>query len=167
MLLRELRQMSKQCTKCNETKALDAFYMKAGKPRAACKDCHNASQKKPSKEQRKAWAEGRTERDPDYNLKKHVKYAYGLSWDEYRALMANGCEVCGSYDRLCVDHNHECCPGSKTCGKCIRGALCHKCNRTEGLFTADELIALAAYMIKTQEAIQIQPKETAPAEPAA
>jgi Recombination endonuclease VII len=30
--------------------------------------------------------------------------------------------------RLSVDHDHNCCPGDKSCGKCIRGLLCRACN---------------------------------------
>jgi hypothetical protein len=29
-----------------------------------------------------------------------------------------------------IDHDHDCCPGSYTCGKCVRGVLCAPCNRT-------------------------------------
>ena len=33
----------KRCSKCGETKALDAFYLRSGKPIAACKDCTRAA----------------------------------------------------------------------------------------------------------------------------
>lgn len=29
-----------------------------------------------------------------------------------------------------IDHDHACCPTTLTCGKCIRGLLCHACNTT-------------------------------------
>jgi hypothetical protein len=54
-----------------------------------------------------------------------------------RLLDAPGCEVCGrdivskardSEGRfrslLTVDHDHQCCPGARSCGLCVRGFLC-------------------------------------------
>jgi hypothetical protein len=39
--------------------------------------------------------------------------------------------------RLVVDHDHACCPGGKSCGKCVRGLLCEWCNRILGLALDD------------------------------
>lgn len=36
--------------------------------------------------------------------------------------------------RLAVDHDHECCPGQHSCGKCVRGFLCDQCNTGVGMF---------------------------------
>lgn len=48
-----------------------------------------------------------------------------------------GCEICGSEDNLHVDHDHACCPGPMTCGKCFRGWLCSNCNTSLGLMKDD------------------------------
>lgn len=68
------------------------------------------------------------------NLKK-----YGLTRDDYVDLekSQNGvCKICGEPEkykrRLSVDHDHACCPGEGSCGKCIRGLLCSNCNRVLG-----------------------------------
>jgi hypothetical protein len=42
------------------------------------------------------------------------------------------CPIClKEFDRysLVVDHDHNCCDGDKSCGKCIRGLLCRVCNQ--------------------------------------
>ena len=60
---------------------------------------------------------------------------FGLSIDGYLDLekSQNGlCAICKNPEmnkkRLSVDHDHSCCDGSFSCGKCIRGLLCSNCN---------------------------------------
>lgn len=37
-----------------------------------------------------------------------------------------------------MDHNHECCRTSgRSCGECVRGALCRKCNMLLGMVKDD------------------------------
>ena len=55
-------------------------------------------------------------------------------------------------DTACWDHDHKCCSGVKTCGKCIRGLLCSHCNRALGLLKEDRyrIQGLVLYLDKHQ-----------------
>jgi hypothetical protein len=59
-----------------------------------------------------------------------------------------GCAVCGTttfYGRgWHIDHDHRCCPGKKSCGKCIRGILCQKCNAALGLVDDNSAVLIKA-----------------------
>ena len=86
------------------------------------------------------------------NLKK-----YGLTRDDYVDLekSQNGvCKICGEKElhkkRLSVDHDHSCCEGYGSCGKCIRGLLCSNCNRVLGQVNddIDILKAMIQYLQK-------------------
>jgi hypothetical protein len=66
---------------------------------------------------------------------RHVEKTYGISkelYDELYRLQGGKCYVCqistGKTKRLAVDHDHRCCPGPKSCGKCVRGLACGHCN---------------------------------------
>jgi hypothetical protein len=83
---------------------------------------------------------------------------YGLTTEKFNALLAsqgNACAICktteprGQYNAWHVDHNHACCPrrekGSvRSCGKCIRGLLCHACNTALGGFKDSPALLQAA-----------------------
>lgn len=51
------------------------------------------------------------------------------------------CYICGSImpGEMHIDHDHSCCPAKvgKTCGGCVRGVLCRKCNYGIGNFGDD------------------------------
>src|SRR6266496_914731 len=68
-----------------------------------------------------------------------------------RQLLANPyCDICDEelltptrkrmgrgHALLTIDHDHDCCPGSASCGKCIRGFLCGLCNSAIGMLNND------------------------------
>jgi hypothetical protein len=64
------------------------------------------------------------------------------------------CEICGddltrmlpdAKRRLrpvhAVDHDHECCPAGRSCGKCVRGVICRRCNIAIGYLRDDSEFA--------------------------
>lgn len=55
------------------------------------------------------------------------------------------CEVCGSTDNLCLDHDHSCHPRGQGCTECVRGILCRQCNFAEGQLLSDPNLALKLY----------------------
>lgn len=71
----------------------------------------------------------------EYNLHRH-----GLTSVVFKSMLEeqnNCCASCGIDDPgikgvWYVDHDHTCCPSSGSCGKCVRGLLCHNCNSMLG-----------------------------------
>ena len=79
-----------------------------------------------------------------------TKYKYGITDDGLDALRVqqnDRCAMCSNVfiDRrsIRVDHDHQCCQGIKSCGKCVRGLLCHKCNIQIAIFDNPELFKKA------------------------
>jgi hypothetical protein len=73
---------------------------------------------------------------------------YGLTVEEMNKLLAAGCYAPGckrggtGKNGLHIDHDHFCCPGKKSCGKCVRGALCSRHNIFLGYLEEDPLFAM-------------------------
>lgn len=73
--------------------------------------------------------------------KKHYTRAavFRLTCMQMDALSRVGiCSICERSDEFAnmhIDHDHACCPaGGKTCGRCVRGLICRRCNMGIGLF---------------------------------
>ena len=77
------------------------------------------------------------------------KRKYGIDEAAFNDLLTTQrgcCLICGvSLNspgiRRCVDHDHECCPGEMTCGRCVRGILCQNCNFAEGFIRSAAKLA--------------------------
>ena len=84
---------------------------------------------------------------------------YGLRPEAFTQLLADqggGCAICGiseleSPHALVVDHDHACCPGKRSCGRCVRGILCRACNVALGNFGDRAGVLLAAHAYLTTE----------------
>lgn len=82
--------------------------------------------------------------DQDRYLDYLYRSKFGISLAEYEAELeaqGGGCAICGGQNpngnRLAVDHDHECCSGKRSCGRCVRGLLCSNCNHGLGKFGDD------------------------------
>lgn len=165
------------CTACQQTKALTDFYLRQKDPplyKTKCKACYSVTQKTYAKTPngreaaKKAYARWRSEnlelarqisregnraareRDPrrfkSYELKAH----YGITLDEYDALLtAQGgvCAICGAAEPrgMGVFHVDHCHKSSK-----VRGLLCNECNMGLGKFKDSEQLLLAAAKYLTE-----------------
>jgi hypothetical protein len=98
------------------------------------------------KEQFAEYRRRHRERNPDRTLE-HRKARlsnYNITPGDYEVLLAKQggvCAICFQTNKgkqLAVDHDHACCSGEKSCGKCIRGLLCTRCNSVLG-FIEDSL----------------------------
>lgn len=131
-------QKTKRCSFCG-----DWFVTteKAKKKKPACESCmaERAEEKrKVSLERVKAlyW------KDPEIAKRKRLTRtlkSMGLSIEWYDA-QPKSCQICGTENPGIkgwqIDHDHRCCPyGIRAgCRNCVRGLLCHKCNRGLGSF---------------------------------
>lgn len=120
------------CAQCKGLIQIDGFYIiKGDRPASWCKQCHNRR----TIEQRRR----NPERARLISRYSHIKATYNLSREQYDELFLAQGESCAICDSTVssglgwhVDHDHSCCSGTKSCGKCVRGILCHHCNMVLG-----------------------------------
>lgn len=156
------------CSACGEKKELSEFYISAeGKKQDyRCKVCRRA-------ERNTRWATNhngcrdkqKTASNTDARRAvvraSHLRRQFNITIEQYEDMLEsqNGvCAICsqpetkrhptsGDTQRLAVDHDHTCCSGEKSCGKCVRGLLCARCNQTLGhLEKARLLDGILAYV---------------------
>lgn len=77
-----------------------------------------------------------------------IKEKYKLTRKQYEdmfSLQGSGCAICKSSvpgkRGWNVDHDHSCCSGPISCGKCVRGIVCYKCNTAMGM-VCDNILTL-------------------------
>lgn len=114
---------------------------------------HYATNREKDRAKNRAWFAA----NPEYPREYALKQKYGLTSEEYEEMLLaqdGVCAICHKYcltgRRLAVDHDRSCCPGKKSCGKCIRGLLCSNCNQGLGKFkdSRDLLLAVLTYLEK-------------------
>lgn len=149
------------CSRCKEEKPTEEFGRDARRKRgitSTCKSCTNrlsleniarckdrdlVDWSKRQKVYQKRHRDKAKKVDPAGTAKRNqtnqLKTKYGITAHERDVLLAEqdgrcaSCMVPITGDQACVDHDHSCCPTRMTCGQCIRGILCHQCNKGIGL----------------------------------
>jgi len=132
--------------------------------------------RKQSEEQKQMMRENVGEKSPGWrggkmtkNTRYHVLNRYGLTTEQYQDIFnkQNGvCAICKKPEivrkNLSIDHDHRCCSHHKSCGKCIRGLLCFRCNQALGLLNDDIFILESArlYLSKQRVVLNVNPRKT-------
>lgn len=140
------------CRKCGRDLPRDAFWndrtRKTGK-QANCRECkeaYTARIKLADPERIRNYKKKFNEANRARLNQEGFFYRYGITYEERDAMLSRQggvCLVCESSEGPWhVDHDHACCSDNKgrTCGKCIRGILCAKCNKALGLLKDDPRI---------------------------
>lgn len=139
----------KTCAHCGQQKPAQDYYRnsKDSEDRHSwCKACddernrrYRAEHAQELTQKQKARRDRQAAQDETYYVRHNLRCFYRLTLEEYeRKLVAQsgGCAVCGEPPgarRLAVDHDRRCCPGNRSCGRCVRGLLCLGCNNGTGL----------------------------------
>jgi hypothetical protein len=109
----------KPCKDCGSTTRKSTY------PGPRCYTCHHKKRKGTSDQRRLTY----------------VAKQYNLTPEQYEALRSQLrrndrgqyiCPLCDRNQARCVDHDHKCCPGKISCGKCVRGLICSPCNKFLG-----------------------------------
>ena len=75
-----------------------------------------------------------------------LRWLYGITPERFAEMLAEQegcCYLCGepldteTKRGVTVDHDHSCCRGQRSCGTCVRGLACGKCNAGIGHFGDD------------------------------
>jgi Recombination endonuclease VII len=116
-------------------------------------------------ERKKDWARRNVAHVAGYNRSRSV-VRHGLTAERYDKMLAdqNGlCAICKrsptvfGVKHLDIDHDHRCCPGVYSCGKCVRGLICIACNRALGLFQDNpEILRIALEYLKLNGAVETE-----------
>jgi len=147
----------------------------------SCKICVNERQRlwrennpEKAKQSRETYRQQNPEKEMDYYRMRRFK----IEPSDFRNMLEkqnNKCALCPvvftflSRDTTpCVDHDHACCSGKITCGKCVRGLICWQCNAGLGSFkdnvtTLENAIQyLKETQCKTQQSTSLECKAIEP-----
>jgi hypothetical protein len=170
----------KTCTKCGTPKDEETEFHKdsrTGRARAWCRACTNQdnlarAKANPEKTtaRSKAWKHANPERarqtaldwyhrNPEKARQGRMLSRFKIDWDAMWETQKGLCACCGKpmlregreKASAVVDHDHTCCPGKKSCGRCVRGLIHWSCNVLLGHANNDpQILRLGAEYIERQ-----------------
>ena len=80
---------------------------------------------------------------------RNINKKYNISYEDYKNMhdsQGNACAICLTKEKLLVDHDHSCCSGPVSCGKCVRALVCFRCNVSLGM--VNDNVTILDSMIK-------------------
>jgi hypothetical protein len=158
------------CSKCNIIKPLSEFYkrdlkLESGRYRSSCKKCNRESDAlNPNRHwSKREWHQ--SERGAEWKKEATFRRMGTTSaWYNSQLKIFGGCQICGakpqSHRRLVIDHDHQCCPKTPTCGNCNRGLLCDRCNKVLGLIKENKNLLEKMKQYLTFDLIQNNEEDT-------
>lgn len=143
---------TKVCKQCNKEKDLNQFYKirKISEKtyyRSYCKSCEYIRLRN--------WVSNNKNKYKLIQRKCKLKNSFKLSEEQFVNLINdqdNLCAVCRINIPTQIDHDHSCCLKIPTCGNCIRGVVCKRCNILLGYLETDKNILQLAliYLYKKE-----------------
>jgi Recombination endonuclease VII len=127
-------------------KEYDAEYRAANPEKvAANKKRHYEANRDMYAKRKRKWQD----KNKDRRFAIDLERKYHLTLEQYQEMLerqGGRCAVCSrtpedNSRRFAVDHDHACCPGNSSCGKCVRSLLCNVHNLILGQLH-DDLITL-------------------------
>jgi hypothetical protein len=142
--------IEKKCRTCGKFKSLNEFHQAATCSYGVqnkCKECckvEYSDNREAILYRQKEYARNNKEKISERNFRNHIKVRYDLTEEQYSELTKTGCLICGTFDDLAVDHDHN--------TNEVRGILCRTCNRGLGTFkeNVNLLLKAAAYLESKQ-----------------
>ena len=107
----------------------------------------------------------------EFSRKHHLPWEY---YEQKLVEQGGGCGLCGGpptkrkrrpaafFD---LDHDHNCCSGDRSCGKCARGLLCSRCNFVLGVIEKDPTLlnkllgGISTYLRRYSKSAQYTPPD--------
>lgn len=117
--------------------------------KSLCEDCRDKSHARAVAPERRASRRAKYAAN-DLAKVRVVAAMRGMTPAEYLAYTSEGCVICGSQNRVGVDHDHACCGPKRSCRLCNRGALCYRDNTGVGAVEREDALDLVRFLQRTR-----------------